>query len=197
MKKFTVLFLFILFFALVGTVGAQQEDHYHLSSLTVSSGEGALSSGIFASATIQNNNTKLIFEVCSSFVQAMYGKQVGDFFIAGSGGAFDNTPWVGPYVVYNPANWISLTTWEGASAGVDKHPDIKHIQFYFAYNNLRLNYSVLYLQWSLIHFQKDVPNNLPGGGISLPLGKYTVFAGCDYSLRDHKPLYSAGVTAAF
>ncbi|MFA7201881.1 MAG: hypothetical protein WC099_02720 [Candidatus Paceibacterota bacterium] len=197
MKKSMLLFALIVLFA--GISNAQQDD-YKLSSLTVSSGEGALSSGIFASATIQNTDTKFTLEVCSSFAQAIYGKNYGDFFIAGSAGFNNNTPWVGPFISFSPSSWISFTTWEGVSAGKDKHPNLKSfedIQFYFAYNNVKLNYSIFFLQYSVIHFQKDIPNNMPGGGISLPLGKYNVFVGCEYSLRDEKPLYSAGLTVNF
>ena len=173
---------------------------YRLSSLTVSSGEGALSSGIFISGTLQNTTSRFTLEVCSSFAQAIYGSNYGDFFIAGSAGFNNNTPWIGPFISFSPCNWLSVTTWEGISAGKDKHPNLKSfedIQFYFAYNNIKLNYSIFFIQYSIIHFQKDVPNNMPGGGISLSLGKYNVFAGCEYSLRDEKPLYSAGLTVSF
>ncbi len=197
MKKSVLLFALII--AFVGIINAQ-ENGYKLSSLTVSSGEGALSSGIFISGTLQNANTKFTLEVCSSFAQAIYGTSYGNFFVAGSAGFNNNTPWVGPFISFTPSNWISFTTWEGVSAGKDKHPNLKSfedIQFYFAYNNVKLNYSIFFIQYSVIHFQKDVPNNMPGGGISLSLGKYNVFVSCDYSLRDQKPLYAAGLGVNF
>lgn len=193
-------FIFVVFIN-AGLYAQQTTDNsdYKITSLTVSSGEGALSSGIFASATIQNQRTKLIFEICSSFFQGMYGLKLGDLFVAGSAGAFNNTMWTGPYVVWTPSDWFSATTWEGFAWGKDGNPHMRleDSHLHFAYNNIRIDYSIFYIQWSLIHFQKERPNNLPGGGFSIKLGKYKTFIGCDYSLRDDKPLYSAGLTIDF
>lgn len=135
----------------------------------------------------------LIFEVSANYVQAMYGWYNDEWFISGSGGYFNNTPWIGPMVIYSPTSWLSITTWEGVCGGVDTKPSAKEVNFYFAYNNAKVSYWILFIQYSIIHFQKDIPNNLPGIGIKIPLDVYKLSFGCDYSIRDKKPLFAGSL----
>ena len=193
--------LIIALFIFVNTISAQQEQKdtdVKITGVTIGSGESSLSTGIFGSMGIETgNNYKLIFEVNQSYMQFMYGKTVGDLYIAGSGGYFSNTPWVGPYITYSPTDWISFLTWEGWCAGTDSHPSAKEINFYFAFNSVKVSSGIFYMQYALLHFQKDTPNNLPGIGVAIPIGKYTFSIGGDYSLRDKKPLFSGAFTLKF
>lgn len=188
MKKLTL--LFILMIALTAISFTQEE--YKISDVTVSSGRGALSSGIFGSINVIGNNNRLIFEVEKDFAQAMYGKQMGDFFVAGSGGFFQNTPWVGPYIVFSKSVF-TLVSWNGIAAGQANDPQLK-LKFIFAFHSIRVDIKPFYLNYAVISFQQDRVNNLPGAGIVIPVGdKVTCSVGGDYTLRDKKPLFGASL----
>ncbi len=188
MKK--IILLSILMVTLTVISSAQEE--YKISDITVSSGRGALSSGIFASINVIGNDNRLIFEVEKDFVEAMYGKTIGDFFLAGSGGFFQNTPWVGPYVVFNKGIF-SFTSWYGMGAGQANNPEWK-TKFLFAFNSARLNLSPFYVAWTRISFQKDMVNDLPAAGVSFQFGnQISCSVGGEYTLRDKKPLFGASL----
>ena len=198
MKKITLVLMVALF--LSGAISAQTKDNgeVKITDLTISSGKSSLSTGICGSIGIETGDEyKLIFEVNQSYMQFMYGKVIGDFYIAGSGGYFNNTPWIGPYVTYSPTNWLSFLTWEGWEAGTDGKPSTKEVNMYFAYNSVKVSIGIFYAQYALLHFEKCIPDNLPGVGIAIPVGKYTFSIGADYSLRDEKPLFSGALTLRF
>lgn len=192
----------ILLFAVMALAAnmafAQTSDSdYRLSSVTLSSGESALSNGIGGSVTVTNATETLYFQVAANYVQFMYGRNYGCAYVAGSGGFFDNTPWIGPYVVVQPLKYLTFTTWEGVSAGAGGDPSWKG-RFFFAYNNATIDLGPAYVAYTVLHYQRDVVNNLPGAGLNVPLGKrFRGVIGCDYSLRDHKPLFASSLTYTF
>lgn len=196
-KLFTLAIIIILStFSFAQKQTEPDQSDFRLSEVCIGSGEGALSSGISAGITLQKENTKCMFQVTSSYVQGVYGTQHGDFFIGGSIGAFQNTPWVAPYIEWTPVEWLYTLSWIGVSAGDAGNPRWK-ARFSFAFHQMKVSYSYFYAQWSLLNFQEDVPNNLPGVGVSIPLGKFKVSGGVEYSLRDKKPLFSGNLNIPF
>lgn len=188
--------LFVVFTVLLLSVSLlpAQED-YKISDVTISSGRGALSSGIFGSVNIVSENRRLIFEVEKDFVEAMYGSQQGDFFLAGSGGFFQNTPWVGPYIIFKKGI-LTAVSWNGIAAGQANNPEWK-LKFLFAFHSVRLDLSPFYIAWTRISFQKDAVNDLPGAGIGFKFGnQISCSVGGEYTLRDKKPLFGASLNYA-
>lgn len=173
--------------------GQEKEDSFKLTDGTIGSGLSPLSSGIFSSFTVKNENEKLIFEVSSSYMQTMYGLYSDKLFLSVSGGYSNNTPWFGPMIVYSPVEEITLCTWEGASIGKDGEPNVRNFQFYFAYNSVSIFYSIFFVRYALLHFQNEIPNNLLGVGLTIPFSGYKLSIGGDYSLRDKKPLFAGSL----
>ena len=198
MKRiFLLTTLIVLVSISTSTAQEMKTSDYSLSDVTISSGRGALSNGIFASATVTNGTERMYFQIASNYVQAMYGENYGCCFVSGSAGFYDNTPWVGPYIVIQPFKAVTFTTWWGIFAGTGGHPGWKP-NFSFAYNSLNIGLGPVYIAYTVLHYQKDVPNNLPGIGLNLPLGtKISSAIGCDYSLRDKGSLFSASLTYSF
>ncbi len=194
--KQVVLFAGLMMALCTGEIFAQTAD-YRISSVTLSSGRSALSDGIGGSLTVTNNTETLYFQVAANYVQAMYGTDYGCCFVSASGGFYDNTPWLGPYVFIQPLKYVTFTTWWGVFAGTGGHPGWRP-NFSFAYNSLSLNIGPAYIAYTVLHYQKDVPNNLPGFGFKLNFGtKISSVIGCDYSLRDKGPLFSSSLTYSF
>lgn len=189
-KHLLLCVLFLGLTTLSSFAQAPPQDDYRLSDITVSSGKGALSSGVFASATVMNTSWRLIFQVNNDFVQAMYGTNEGSLFLAGSGGFFMNTPWVGPYIEVQPWDFLFAVSWIGVSAGKGGEPSTDP-QLFFLFHSVRVTMGPFYASHTLIHYQKDVPNHLPGIGWNFTLGtKVTCSIGAEYTLRDKEPLFS-------
>jgi hypothetical protein len=184
--------ILVAIFTIILTLVSLAQD-YKLSDITMSSGRGALSSGIFASTNVVgDNNTRLIMDFEKSFVEIMYGVQSEKTFLAGSAGLFENAPWIGHYIVFQPSIF-TITSWSGIAAGQANDPKWK-LQFLFLYHSIRMDVEPFYIAWTRISFQKDAVNDLPGAGVVIPVGsKITCSVGGEYTLRDKKPLFGAAL----
>ncbi len=190
-------FIIVISLILFSSIFAQEEEP-KISSISISSGESSLSKGICGSVTVQTSEDwRLIFEVNQSYMQFMYGKDISWLYVAGSGGYFNNTPWIGPYLVATPTDWLTFTSWEGVEMGTDGKPNAKELNFYFAFNSAKISISYFYVQYAILHFEMQNPDNLPGGGISIPIGKYTFSIGADYSIKSQKPLFAGSLSMKF
>jgi hypothetical protein len=182
---------------LCGAAFAQtcENADFRLKNIDLSSGRGALSSGIFVGVDLTNGPTSMMYQVTSNFAQGMYGVNLGDptsveWYLAGSCGFFENSFWAGPFATMKPCSWLKLTAWEGVSAGLAKDPGW-NVKYSFSYLAARMTFGVWFAEYSFLSFQSETPNHIPGTGISLPLGsKFSVTASACYTLRDKEPLFS-------
>jgi hypothetical protein len=187
MKKAILISVFAILFTLISSA-----QDYRMSDITISSGRGALSSGIFISTNITNDQNRLTFEVEKDFAQAIFGTQMKNVFVAGSAGFFQNTPWIGPFLVFQPGIF-TIISWNGVAAGQANNPDWK-LKFIFAFHSIRMDLGPVYFSYARISFQKDRVNNLPGMGFIIPVGsKITCSVGGEYTLRDKNPLFGASL----
>jgi len=193
--KKVIALLFV--FTFVASTFAQ--DNIRIKDITVSSGRGALSSGLYVGINIDPGDTtaNLTFEATADYVQAIYVKKFGILSIGPSAGYFQNAPWIGPFIKIQPADFISLVSWEGVSAGQANDPAF-NVQYSFAYNSLRIDVAPVYVCFTTLSFQKDRLNCLVGSGFTIPLGKKISFGvSCDYSLRDSEPLFASSISYQF
>ncbi len=198
-KEVPVKRILLVLVLLSSTLSAQNSAH--ISDFTISSGRGALSSGLFASVntkfgqtgTMGLNQPTLALEMCDAFVQAIYTETYGSLTVGPSAGFFKNAPWVAPFIKFKPTSYITFVSWTGISAGQANAPAFE-AKFSFAYHSLRVDIGPVWVSHTLISFQKDRLNQLSGAGFNIPLSsKMTCFVGCAYSLRDSDPLFSAGL----
>jgi hypothetical protein len=191
--KLKVLFLLL---ACSSIVFAQKA---RISDITISSGRGALSSGIDASINIDLDKagSNLVFEVAHDFVQGIYTKQYGSIAVGPSAGFFENAPWVGPYLRYTPTSYITFVTWEGISAGLANAPAFE-VKYSFAYNSLRIDLGPFWISHTALSFQSERLNQLTGAGFTVSLAdNMSCSIGCDYSLRDQASLFSSSLCYRF
>lgn len=169
-----------------------------ISDITVSSGRGALSSGLYIGTNLDLGDSKnLTFEVTADYVQAMYTKTYGILSIGPSAGFFQNAPWIGPYIKVQPTDFITFVSWAGISGGQANDPQFE-VKYSFAYHNVKISVGPANVSFTTLSFQKDRLNSLIGGGIDIPLGeKIKCGITCDYSLRDSEPLFGASLCYMF
>ncbi|RJQ29626.1 hypothetical protein C4565_01875 [Candidatus Parcubacteria bacterium] len=191
--KTSSLIVAILLLFLTSIVSAQK-----VSDLTISSGRGALSSGLYIGTNVDFGDSKnLTLEATADYVQAMYTKTFGIFSIGPSAGFFQNTPWVGPYIKVQPTSFITLVSWTGVSAGKADNPQFE-VEYSFAYHLVRIDAGPINVSLTTLSFQDEKLNCLVGSGITIPLSeKIKTSITCDYSLRDSDPLFGASLCYTF
>lgn len=201
--------LFLLLFAILGFTFTSSAQEARIKDVTISSGRGALSSGLFAGVNVDfgttvneylvRSSSNLAFEACNDFVQAIYTVTFdsGSIFIGQSAGFFQNAFWVGPYFKFVPMKWLSIVSWNGVSGGQANAPAFD-LRFSFSYTSVRTDVGPFWVSHTLISFQKERLNQLTGAGFNVPLGsKVNIATGCDYTWRDHAPLFSSALTYSF
>ncbi|HXK36657.1 MAG TPA: hypothetical protein VJ553_03690 [Candidatus Paceibacterota bacterium] len=160
---------------------APDPEGWQFSSLTVSAGEDALSSGIAGSLWMDNQEKHTTFNVVVQQEQAWFlcgrrftvGKLKGT--VAGSTGHFMGVPWIGPYldlamplgtvagqeVVVSTMQWPIINAWEPDKWKNDgvKNPESLYIGFLTSY---QVTVGPVGISYALLNFLDDPWNELPG-----------------------------------
>jgi len=101
---------------------AQEKKELKLSSLSLSSGEGPLSNGLFFEANFSHGNNILNVSLSERDMYFIYLKRIGSrLYIGPSFKFYYNLPLLGIMAIATPIKLgdfsISTTTWSGISAG--------------------------------------------------------------------------------
>ena len=183
-----VSFLLIVLVLTSGMVFAQ--SNFQLSEVKIYSGECALSTGLGAVATMvaADGSKSLSLEVNASLGQVVYMKKVALFFGGPTFGLQSNAMWVAPIFIFNPWKFISFTSWEGFSAGIPRKPSWQP-NFLFGYQAVDVTVGRLGFGYSLLHYLKERPMNLPYVKLTIPIGPVGIDLSATYHVRDEKPMF--------
>ncbi len=200
--------VFVIIVVLISTLSfaGADEKNFNINSVSLSSGEGALSSGLFLEAIFSRNND--IFgiylgerDVCVYYLKPMLNKKV---YIGPSWEYFFNTPTFGlmiltsPYSTKNEKFSISTFSWTGVSAGtpLDK-VELLNWRFLFLFNQISLNYRSFSVSGALmwydtwgqlfeVKYSKEIMKNMD------------IFTSAGYSwYQDEKYLFKFGMKYQF
>ncbi len=202
MKKILVVFIILISTAFVHG----QENTYQLNSLSLSSGEGALSSGLFFEAIFNRNDD--IFgiylgerDICVYYLKPLLNQKI---YIGPSWEYFFNTPTFGLMLMTNPYTTkdekfsLSTFTWSGISAGTPlEKVELLNWRYLFFYNSIELAYKNLSINGAVIwydtwghlfevKYSKEILQNL------------NIFTSAGYSwYQDGKYLFKFGMKYQF
>jgi hypothetical protein len=190
MKKLFLLLIFI--FVLNFTISFAQGLGMKLHNRIVYAGESPLSNGLGGSCTfISPDTTKsLIFEINNSFQQVIYSVKItNSFYVGPTLGLFDNATWFAPIFIFNPFKNISITSWDGIYLGEPGRPDWD-INFAFTYHAIDISLNNFVLTYSILHFMKERPMNIPSIKYSLKVSSkdYLIFS-ASYHVRNDRPMF--------
>ncbi|HPI67229.1 MAG TPA: hypothetical protein PKZ16_01655 [bacterium] len=185
MKKFLLVFVLAVVF-LAGAVLAQG---FRLAEAKIYSGESALSSGVGAIGTMANAHGDLLsLEVNATLGQVVLMKKHGSFFCGPTFGQQNNAMWVAPIAVFSPWKFLSFTSWNGIFFGRPQHPGWD-INFGFGYQAVDVSVGKLGLGYSLLHYLREKPMNLPYMKYSIPAGPAVIEVSSTYNIRDNAPMF--------
>ena len=197
MKK--TLFLLCLFAATI-VLSAQEKPKIELNSLSLSSGEGPLSSGLFFEANFTRGKDLLNIYLGERDICVYYLKPIGKkMYLGPSWEYYYNTPTLGIMALTTPfstENWtISTFSWGGISAGTpNEEVTLLKWRYLFLYNSLGIDYKGLTLSGAVMWYETW------GHLIDLKYTKainknFKLFGSAGYSwYRDGKYLFKLGVS---
>ncbi len=139
-------------------VFTQEKSNITLSSLSLSSGEGPLSSGLFFEANFTRGKDLLTMylgerDICVYYLKP-WGKKI---FIGPSVEYYYNTPTLGIMAITTPFSknrWtISTFSWAGVSAGTPQEKvELLKWRYLFLYNSLSIEYRNLTLSGAIMWY---------------------------------------------
>lgn len=115
-----------------------------------------------------------------------------------TGGFFKNTPWLGPQLVIQPTDFLTLVSWYGIAAGVPEKPQWD-IEWMVRYNSLSIHLPLnITVSTAFLKFVYDDTDILPGISIKNDLNhSWEYKVGVDYSMNNKEPMFVFGLSYSF
>ncbi len=157
MKK--MLFLLCLLIMSGLQIKAQEKSKIELNSLSLSSGEGPLSSGLFFEANFTRGKDLLNIYLGERDICVYYLKPLGKkIYLGPSWEYYYNTPTLGLLALTTPfssENWtVSTFSWGGISAGTPtEQVTLLQWRWLFLYNSLSVDYKGLTLSGAVMWYE--------------------------------------------
>ncbi len=157
MKKSILIFIILI----TATLVQAEEKLFNINSISLSSGEGALSSGLFFEAIFNRNDDLFgIYlgerDICVYYLKPFFNNKV---YIGPSWEYFFNTPTLGlmlmtsPYTSENGNFRISTFSWTGISAGTPlEEIDLLNWRYLFLFNSIALSYRNISVNTAVMWF---------------------------------------------
>lgn len=160
MKSF--IFCIIFFLASVVVFGqspiVDSTDSFKLSSVEVSSGKGAVTSGLYGYVNLENKKAFLTATISANDLEITYLYRLfNDKVLVGpNAGYFMNAVYGGAQMVFSPSKYIETFHWFGWSLGKpDSQINLKQSGFLFAINSVSLKLWRLKATYCLINYMKN------------------------------------------
>jgi len=192
MKRLVLIMLLALVFVAVNFAEAQMQ----LKSALVSSGKGALTSGLDVNVNFESFGKNLILQGNSERVYVIFLQKIPLLGNAGvSGGLNQNMPWVGPYYTAN-LKGICLTYWAGWSGGFPEKPSFERNKMFtllsFSTFLKGVGFGYNYLTYFGMKFSS------PGINYAIRVSEDTLIrVSAEYELIGDKPYYNLGIEKKF
>jgi len=205
MKTIIVFLVSVLIYTTTSFSQEKDADTLKIKSVTVQSGQGAITSGLYVIGSA--GNSKIDFEAIfsSNDLYCSYRWKLFDDIVSvgPSGGYFYNSIWLGPQMFIFLGKHISTLSWFCFSAGEIKFDGSAETEIakwrkmgfingvYFNTADWFGDFSVG-LGYTSINWLKEIPKSVVGIKLSNRFGeanKWTYATDISYELRDKKMLY--------
>ncbi len=159
MKKYFLLFFVILFSFYLANA---QKDTMKLSSVEVASGKGAVASGLYGYATLENKKSSLMLTLSSDDLEITYLRKISKTISAGvNGGYWYNVPYASGQFIWNPTKFFGIFSWVGYGFGDPANKVEIRPRFFFSVQQGTItaskNFSGAY---TLIHYLDNVAQHI-------------------------------------
>lgn len=174
------------------------DKEFHLSSIDLSSGKGAITSGMYCYVNFENKNYLLQSTISAEDIEISYlYRTKKDIFLAGiNGGYFFNIPYAGPQIIFSPVKWFSTFSWFGWSLGKPEGKiNLNTSGFLFAANSASLNIWRFKPTYCLINCRNSKPQHTVSLKYSQVVRKnFLVYTDVGYDFLNQRQLLKLGVT---
>jgi len=155
-----IMLSFIVIFAQTDSIDSKK--NFTLSNIEISSGKGAVTSGLYAYLNMENDGN--IFQVCLSQddLELTYLFQLfkGKAYFGPNIGYFYNVPYGGPMLTINPSKHFSTLHWFGWIMGnPGEKIDPQNSQFIFAVNAANIHIWRFTTTYCLINYMDNKPQH--------------------------------------
>lgn len=177
MKKILMLNMILLSAIIVfaQTDSIESKKSFELLNVEISSGKGAVTSGLYAYLNMENNGN--FFQVCLSEndleLTYLFRLFKGKAYLGPNIGYFYNVPYGGPMLTINPNKYFSTLHWFGwimGNPGEKINP--QNSQFIFAVNAANIHIWRFTASYCLINYLKNDPQHTGSLKYSQPINKH-------------------------
>lgn len=200
MKKLFIITVLITIVSMSFAQTSPRLGNYSLSEVTITSGKGAIASGLdtrFDFANSANPNMVLFMQANSDRVTVNVGKKFGNLKLIESFGIFKNMPWTGPMILYKlgPLDFIA---WNGCVfAKNDQLAEFGYTpQFFISYEGMGLTIAKYHrIGTAVLWFGTQSMNWFVSYKGSISLGKQSkIFTEITYNHALDIPMFIVGYT---
>lgn len=172
-----------------------------VSDVKISSGQGALSSGldIALNTTNPKDTTKtMTVQFNSTLGQAIFLKNYSSGISIGpSGGIHYRTIWVAPFISYSPFEFVTFTSWNGFTAGDPQKPNWD-VKFLFAYHAIDFKIKNFEIGYALLHYIQNKAMRMPSLKYTYSFSKKDQFIySVTYELTEDFPMHLVSYKHSF
>lgn len=198
MKK---LFLFSVIISLISSTSVvkAQIDTLKLSSIEVSSGKGAVASGLYGYTTFENKKSSIMLTLSNQDLEVTYIRKISKALSAGPNvGYWMNIPYASLQLIWSPSDNFSTFHWAGYGIG-EPGSKLGSPRFFFSVQQatvtLNKNFSGNY---TLIHYLDNIPTHV--GNIKY-IGKvnknFSIYTNVGYDFTNESQLLQLGAVRKF
>jgi hypothetical protein len=170
------------------------------NTITFSSGEGVLTSGLTISGTYTNNKTNYYIVLNEDLIEGGAFRKITDYLSVGiTPGKLGESPYIGPRSDWTLGNMFVIN-WVGWCLGTPEKIKIETPRFCFNYHEIGVNIKNISISGTLLHFMENKPQWIINGFYSFSiLEEEGVIAklGYQHDLTLENPMINFGVTKMF
>ncbi len=172
-------------------------DNFKLSSVEISSGKGAVTSGLYLFANLESEKAFLTFTLSESDLEITYLYRLfKDKLLVGPNfGYFFNAAYGGVQTIFCPSKYIETFHWVGWSIGKpDQKIVLKQSGFLFAINSVSLKFWRLKATYCLINYQKNAPQHTATLQYTQKINdKFNIYTNVGYDFLNENQLLQLGM----
>lgn len=200
MKNVFVSIAFVVISSVTFAQTSPRLGNYSLSEVTITSGKGAIASGLdtrFDFTNSVNPNMVLFMQANADRITINVGKRFGNLKLIESFGIYKNMPWTGPMIIYKLGP-LDMIAWNGVMfAKTDQLQEVGYKpQFFISYEGMGLTIAKNHrIGAAVLWFGTQPMNWFVSYKANIPIGKQSkLFAEVTYNHALDIPMFVVGYT---
>ncbi|MFA4941666.1 MAG: hypothetical protein WC582_03690 [Patescibacteria group bacterium] len=200
-KNLVIIFSFLTISVLAeskvdSTLTRNNSTDIYLSSIDISSGKGAISSGLYLYFNLESDKAILQTTISENDLEITYFYRLfkDKILIGPNIGYFCNIPYGGAMVVFSPIKYISTLHWGGWSFGQPNGKMEPDASFLFGVNSITVSAWRFNVSYCLINYMKNKPQHTVSLKYTQAVSKdFSVYTDVGYDFKNENQLLKIGI----